>query len=567
YIPDANCFLSFDAQSYLRGKEDRLTVYAYVSDNVYNTLTTPIIDEMRAKGDLIVDKILSPGESEEALEGDWEAVKVSLEKYAGQNIYIAFANENTNQSAIFIDNVSVKQDTKFGVLLDVPNYVDSLDEIEVKVTVIGTSDVDVFDTLEAKLLDAEGETVSTQTMTGLELGKDKRVEFTFDKALPLQHGVENKYSVEFVLTTAEGEKADATMTGAIKNLAFTPVRRVVLEEFTGKDCGNCPQGIVAIENLHKIYGDRFIPIAVKGYGGNDPLGMSVLDYAAFLGMSAAPSGRLNRGAIEYPMVSVNGVYSFSGAGVYDEAGVEQKVWLDYANEIMAELAEADVKATAVYPDDSDELTITANVRWALNTDNQSIGVFAVLIENDLKGLQQNYMYTIEDPIFGEWGKGGIYGTAWVANAPNDHVARATYGRTYNGTVGLIPSTLVAGETYEAVLTGTIPDFIQNRDKCQVAVMLIDNITGQVINSVCVPLSSASGVKGMSTTPVKVSTAADQVIIEAPVGSKAELYDAAGRLIGRTIVNGRAVIATSAKGVGIVRVTTDNSAVTRKVVLK
>ncbi|MDE5878327.1 MAG: Ig-like domain-containing protein [Muribaculaceae bacterium] len=567
YIPDANCFLSFDAQSYLRGKEDRLTVYAYVSDNVYNTLTTPIIDEMRAKGDLIVDKILSPGESEEALEGDWEAVKVSLEKYAGQNIYIAFANENTNQSAIFIDNVTVKQDTKFGVLLDVPNYVDSLDEIDVKVTVIGTSDTDVFDSLEAKLLDANGETVSTQTMTGIDLGKDKRVEFTFDKALPLQHGVENKYSVEFVLTTAEGEKADATMTGAIKNLAFTPVRRVVLEEFTGKDCGNCPQGIVAIENLHKIYGDRFIPIAVKGYGGNDPLGMPVLDYAAFLGMSAAPSGRLNRGAIEYPMVSVNGVYSFSGAGVYDEAGVEQKVWLDYANEIMAELAEADVKATAVYPDDSDELTITANVCWALNTDNQSIGVFAVLLENDLKGLQQNYMYTIEDPIFGEWGKGGIYGTAWVANAPNDHVARATYGRTYNGTVGLIPSTLVAGETYEAVLTGTIPDFIQNRDKCQVAVMLIDNITGQVINSVCVPLSSASGVKGMNTTPVKVSTAAGQVIVEAPAGSKAELYDAAGRLVGRTAVNGRAVIATSAKGVGIVRVITDNNTVTRKVVLK
>lgn len=567
YIPDANCYLTFDAQSYLFRKEDRLTVYAYVSDNVYNTLTTPIIDEMRANGDLIVDKILSPGESEEGLEGEWEAVKVSLEEYAGKSIYIAFANENTNQSAIFIDNVTVKQDTKFGVILDVPNYVDNRDDIEVKVTVIGTSDVDVFDTLEAKLLDAAGEVVTTHTMTGIDLGKDKRIEFTFDKALPLQHGVENKYSVEFALTTADGDKAEATMTGIVRNLAFTPVRRLVLEEFTGKDCGNCPQGIVAIENLHKIYGDRFIPIAVKGYGGNDPLGMSVLDYAAFLGMSAAPSGRLNRGAIEYPMVSVNGTYSFSGAGIYDEAGVEQKVWLDYANEIMAELAEADIEATAVYPDDTDDLTITAKVRWAMNTDNQSIGVFAVLIENDLKGLQQNYMYTIEDPIFGEWGKGGIYGQPWVANAPNDHVARTTYGRTYNGTLGLIPSTLVAGETYEAVLTGTIPDFIQNRDKCEVAVMLIDNVTGQVINAISVPLSSASGVNSVEAAVVKVSTAAGQVVVEAPAGSKAELYDASGRLVGQAAVNGRTVIPTSVKGVGLVRVITDNSAVTRKVVLK
>ncbi|MDE6680346.1 MAG: Ig-like domain-containing protein, partial [Muribaculaceae bacterium] len=558
YIPDTNCFLSFDAQSYLFGKEDRLTVYAYASENVYNTLTTPVIDEMRANGVLIVDKILSPGATEEGLEGEWEAVKVSLEEFAGKSIYIAFANENTNQSAIFIDNVLVRQDTKFGVLLDTPNYVENLDEVAIQVTVVGTSENDVFNSLEARLLDAAGETVSTKTMTGLELGKDKRVEFTFDKALPLQHGIENKYSVEFTLATAEGEKAEAAMVGSIKNLAFTPVRRVVLEEFTGKDCGNCPQGIVAIENLHNIYGDRFIPIAVKGYGGNDPLGMPVLEYSGFLGMSAAPSGRLNRGSIEYPMVSVNGVYSFSGAGVYDEAGVEQKVWLDYANEILAELAEADVKATAVYADDSSDLTITANVRWALNTDNQSIGVFAVLTEDDLVGLQQNYMYTIEDPIFGEWGKGGIYGQAWVANAPNNHVARATYGRTYNGTAGLIPSTLEAGVAYEAVLTGSIPDYVQDRDKCHVVVMLIDNVTGQVINSVSVPLVSASGVKSVNAAAdIKVSAAAGCVIVDAAAGSKAELYDAAGRLVGRAAVDGRTVIPTSLKGVALVRVINDN----------
>ena len=568
YIPDTNCFLSFDAQSYLFGKEDRLTVYAYASENVYNTLTTPVIDEMRANGVLIVDKILSPGATEEGLEGEWEAVKVSLAEFAGKSIYIAFANENTNQSAIFIDNVLVRQDTKFGVILDTPNYVENLDEVAIQVTVVGTSENDVFNSLEARLLDAAGETVSTKTMTGLELGKDKRVEFTFDKALPLQHGIENKYSVEFTLATAEGEKAESTMVGSIKNLAFTPVRRVVLEEFTGKDCGNCPQGIVAIENLSKIYGDRFIPIAVKGYGGNDPLGMPVLDYSDFLGMSAAPSGRLNRGSIEYPMVSVNGVYSFSGAGVYDEAGVEQKVWLDYANEMFAELAEADVKATAVYADDSSDLTITANVRWALNTDNQSISVFAVLTEDDLVGVQQNYMYTIDDPIFGEWGKGGIYGQAWVVNAPNNHVARATYGRTYNGTAGLIPSTLEAGVAYEAVLTGSIPDYVQDRDKCHVVVMLIDNVIGQVVNSVSVPLVSASGVKGVNAAAdIKVSAAAGCVIVEAAAGSKAELYDAAGRLVGRAAVDGRTVIPTSLKGVALVRVINDNNAVTRKVILK
>ena len=107
--------LTFQSQSYLKSKEDRLKVIVYAADDVYTSLSKTIVDKMRYEGEVIYDEIQSPGKSEEDLAGDWTDNMVLLKKYAGKNIYIAFVNDNRNQSAVFVDNIKVERDLKFSV--------------------------------------------------------------------------------------------------------------------------------------------------------------------------------------------------------------------------------------------------------------------------------------------------------------------------------------------------------------------------------------------------------------------------------------------------------------------
>lgn len=59
-----------------------------------------------------------------------------------------------------------------------------------------------------------------------------------------------------------------------QSLASAPVKRAVMEEFTGLGCGFCVRGIVGIKKCEDTFGDRFIAIARHTYSGT-PDGMRV----------------------------------------------------------------------------------------------------------------------------------------------------------------------------------------------------------------------------------------------------------------------------------------------------
>ena len=64
----------------------------------------------------------------------------------------------------------------------------------------------------------------------------------------------------------------------------------------------------------------------------------------------------------------------------------------------------------------------------------------------------------------------------------DHVARATYGATFNGTPGLLPFVQSAGEDNPFSFTLTMADSVADTAKTELAVMLIDADTDAVINA-------------------------------------------------------------------------------------
>ena len=81
------------------------------------------------------------------------------------------------------------------------------------------------------------------------------------------------------------------------------VRKVIIEDYTGFKCGNCPPGHVEAQRLQEEYGDKLIVIAVHPDNGfTKPTVAHPYDFrtetgtewSKFFGISSLPNGMVNR---------------------------------------------------------------------------------------------------------------------------------------------------------------------------------------------------------------------------------------------------------------------------------
>lgn len=475
YIPDSNCFLRFEAQSYLKDKDDHLKVYILQTDDIYQYADEAFINRMRTEGKLIADIKLDPGATPEGLEDEWTEYTYNLAEYAEKNIYIGFLNDNDNQSAVFVDNVAVEHDLSFFTSFTNNKYVENLDEILIQPMVTIGSALNEFIALDAVLLDENNNEIDNYTLSDQNLVEGDIVPINFTKPLPLKKGTINAYTLQVTLNSKNGTVETGNINGVVYNLLFSPEKHIVVEEFSGTQCANCPLGIVAMTNLEKSFGEAVLPVVLRCYEG-DVTGATVMQYNTFLGMTAAPMARLNRGETSAPMVSVDGDYQFSGRA-YDN-----DVWFDVAGDEMKKTPLLEVKGTGKY-NDRGEVMADFNIRAAIDLKDQSIGVFAVLLEDNLLLPQLNNYYTTNDEDLLPWSVGGQYAQRLVPNALFNDIARGAYGDTFYGSLGLIPSNLTGGETYNARVTGYLPPVEDMKfENCKMVLMAIDTATGLVINA-------------------------------------------------------------------------------------
>ena len=455
----------------------------YERRNAINLLTSGIVDDIRENGKVIYDEIQSPGDDEEKLAGEWRHNVVPLSEYEGKYIYICFLNDNQDQSMVMIDNVKVMRDMKLGLQVTSPSSVVDRQDVEIRGNLTIYHPEAVFTDLNLSLIDGEGNKVSSIQASDLQLREGDVYSFVFPDALPLMAGEENPYSIEASLTASDKElDMTAGVAGAVRNLVFRPERRVVLEEYTGRDCPNCPRVIRMAQLLHERYPDNFIPVAIHTYTG-DPKGRNLGDYSAFLQcqLVGAPSGRVNRRIISSPMYWDKNLEKYVESKNDLTTGEEVYLWAD---EVAAELDEPvflDIYSS-VEGYSGDYINIVSEVRSAINLENQNVRVFGVLLEDGLSDYQENGMYGMADDLLGPWGLGGIYGQGYVFDWTFNHVARGTWGTSFNGSQGLIPATLTAGESYGFGFRIEVPSNVENVDNCHVAVMLIDGNTDRIINA-------------------------------------------------------------------------------------
>lgn len=467
---DVTTMLEFDAQSYNPAKQDVLKVYVYEQEFEIPYLSDAWMndeDGIRLNAVLLDSITLTAGEKQELTAGEWTRYKYDLTRWAGKAIYVAFANQNNNQSAIFVDNVTVKRDIRYTIGFANSDRV--VDKTEQQISGHFTVRTDeTVGSISLTLKDAQGKEVSKVEWPRLSGNiKDRPIPFTFQQPLPLVVGKENAYTIDVVMN----DKLDV-YAGTIFDLSFEPTKRVVLEEMTGVDCPNCPLGILSIEKCEKAFGEQFIPLSIHTYTGDIWMG-NLEPYTQFLGLSAAPSARINRTqGVYYPFVSVGGEYK--------DTYPEDPLWYDAVASELARLPLCDVDMVAVQ--NGDKIDYTANLRYALDADNQQLSLFIAVLENNLEYYQANNLGSLSMSILGEWGAGGLNSGAYAYPVTHNDVVRSVIGQTFSGTIGLFPTTVEAGKTYSTTLSSTWPQAIADVKNASAVAMLIDTQSGEVVNA-------------------------------------------------------------------------------------
>lgn len=140
------------------------------------------------------------------------------------------------------------------------------------------------------------------------------------------------------------------------DISGTPVRRIIIEEFTGAGCVNCPQGAQIIQNLVNTHGTRLIPIAIHtGFFAN-PLSTSMYDFRipegaeldALIGpVQAYPSASINRKL--FPSENSRILTSGTWAGyVSAELEIAPVVGIDIINTYDSNTRELDITVSSTF---------------------------------------------------------------------------------------------------------------------------------------------------------------------------------------------------------------------------
>lgn len=498
---DGKAVLEFDAQKYALSKNDHLWIYVYEQDRNFGYLNDNNMATIKQDAELLDEIELTTTYENEKASSTWKHYSYNLNKWAGKNIYIAFVNKNNNQSVVLLDNVIVQREILYTIGFSNDERVVGLDKLDIKGTfTVKAADFQSGD-ITIILQDADKKEIARREFKNVSNVYNSSIPLSFSNPLPLSIGQDNKFyiAVSFNGKDKNGEdfvKSDV-LEGNVFDLAFRPTKRVVLEEMTGTSCPNCPQGIISIEACERQYGENFIPVSIHSYPGDD-MGSAFGAYTSFLGLNGAPSARINR--IEgtyYPMYG-------AGDKVYHDLK-EQQLWYNIVAEELDKPALCDLDLTANYSADKKKINYNASVKYAVNATQQT-SLFVVVLEDGIVYMQENNFAQSEAEGLGEWGLGGKYGNYYAYPVTHNDVVRAVIGDTFAGTIGLFPSSFVAGQAETTTFSSNVPSAASDLNSLKAVAMLIDTQTGEIINAARAKINEggANGIEDVVNTKMNSS---------------------------------------------------------------
>jgi hypothetical protein len=176
------------------------------------------------------------------------------------------------------------------------------------------------------------------------------------------------------------EKAILTdTTYVVSTIESQQTKNVLMEEFTGVRCTNCPKGHDKAKEIHNAWGDRFIFVSFHSDFLDDPYPFDTVDMGSpeaqlldeFLGPATAkPSSAIDR--VTFPGES--------------EVLLFIPKWSNYTDDRMSETTPVNIHVTASYDDSDKELIVSVRIHYTeAVTDDNKLSI--LLIENDIIAAQ------------------------------------------------------------------------------------------------------------------------------------------------------------------------------------
>ena len=417
--------------------------------------------------------------------GTLQSHEVSLDKYAGQTIYIAFVNDSYDKYVLCVDDIVVSG----------PEATDSQDRASFEVTTplmtdTGKAQMSVnVKNLKAPALDAVkvcyrvNDQVFSQDFTGLNLNQGQTAALTVEQTVDVPLNTTCTYDI---WVEVDGDPA-LSVRDSIRGTYFVSNRRTLIEEGTGTWCGNCPGGALALEYMEKNYPDKVVSIAVHN---DDP--MEIAAYNDFCQYPAFPMMLVDRKYLGLPAeLDEDYNYSFLVPG----SGVEYFFQL-----AQRFIAEAELSGTATLTDaNKNRLEIKVESRFINDCKSSGYDIALILLEDSVTAPdgsmypQSNYYastkYTFvgkKDTILNSGGWGELPGTVRMKY---DHVARAAYNGSFNGygNNSQLPATIEGGKVYTSQFTWDIPEgTVNHMENCSVVALMTD-ATGYIVNCYKMPV--------------------------------------------------------------------------------
>lgn len=169
-----------------------------------------------------------------------------------------------------------------------------------------------------------------------------------------------------------------------------PIKQILLEEFTGHQCGNCPEGAQIIETLKQLYCDHIIPVAIHAgyfaevstYGDKYTYEYrtedgNIIDAYFEASSSGVPNGMINRAEIENDITQI------------------PENWAVVVAEMLLEKPVLDININTSTIIDSRELELNVDVVFIEGmNDNLMLSVY--FVEDSIVSWQKDYDDTLED---------------------------------------------------------------------------------------------------------------------------------------------------------------------------
>lgn len=186
------------------------------------------------------------------------------------------------------------------------------------------------------------------------------------------------------------------------------VRKVLLEEFTGHQCPNCPAGAQEAADLKAFFGDQLVIVSIHaGFFARTTAPHFIADYRtaagndinSYFGISANPVGMVNR-------------KEFSGNRIQNPSA-----WGGAISQILEQDPQAGIEISLSYDMMSRQLNVAIKTT-ALENIEGPLYLAAFLLEDNImspqqtndpqypNGIQDNYyhMHVLRTDINGAWGE-------------------------------------------------------------------------------------------------------------------------------------------------------------------